>query len=79
LACIPSWFQHKLAEPCVCRSGRTYRECCLGRELVFLGVAVAAGAVLLLFHEHIAALVLPVLLGVTLAIRWVHRKRGRTR
>jgi hypothetical protein len=37
-----SWFAAKFNEPCRCKSGKPYRECCYMRELVYFLIAVFA-------------------------------------
>ena len=41
------WLRNKLLEKCTGGSGRPYRNCCLGLEVTFAGIAVIAAASLL--------------------------------
>jgi len=42
------WLATKLNESCVCGSGKSYRLCCLFREIVYLLIAALVAAALFL-------------------------------
>ena len=76
---MASWFTNRLMEKCACGSGRSYRGCCLRRELAFAGIGVIAAAALFagfsgLNRWTFAMTVCGVLAAAGLAGWWVQRR-----
>lgn len=72
-----SWLRRKLSAPCICKSGRDYRDCCYHREGIYFVVGVFAGLCLFGAGQWPAFLIgLPVLLLIALATK-VHFDRKR--
>ena len=58
-----AWLEGKFSEPCVCGSGRSYRQCCYHRESTYFLIAVLVAVSLVGARESAAFLIaLPILL-----------------
>ncbi|MBI1175822.1 hypothetical protein GC207_00125 [bacterium] len=70
------WLRQKLAAPCACPSGRSYRSCCLRREIALFMIGVVAAAILFAAHDRGWAFVVTVISGAAV-LGWVVGRRFR--
>ena len=77
MSIIKTWFITKLVEPCVCSSGRTYRQCCFRRECAYFVVGTAVAIALFGAHEWpmlLAAVPVLILIAYLIKKHYDHEK-----